>query len=75
MVFLSSNARKCNSKTGKMRGIPQLPHLIRMALFFDPCNNGRILLKVMSILPAVSTLEQPRRASFSCHGDHVTAKQ
>ena len=36
-----------------MRGIPQLPRLIRMVLFFDPCNNGHIFLKVLSILPAL----------------------
>ena len=58
-----------------MRDIPQFPRLIRMVLFFYPCNNGPILLKVLSILPALSTLEQPLGASFSSHSDHVTGKQ
>ena len=55
-----------------MRDIPQFPRLIRMVLFFYPCNNGPILLKV---LPALSTLEQPLGASFSSHSDHMTGKQ
>ena len=56
MVFLSSNARKFIIKTGKMHDIPKLPRLIGM-VFFYPCDNGRISLKVFSILQALSTLE------------------
>ena len=75
MVFLSSNARKLSINTGKMRDIPQLPLLIRMVLFFYPCNNGRILSNVFSILPSLSALNQPLGASFSCQSNHVTAKE
>ena len=75
MVFLSSNARTFSIKTGKMCDIPQLPLLIRMVLFFYPCNIGRILLNVFSILPSLSALNQPLGASFSCQSNHVTAKQ
>ena len=75
MVFLSSNAIKFSIKTGKMRDIPQLPLLIRMVLFFNPCKNGRILSNVFSILPSLSALNQTLGASFSRQSNHVTAKQ